>query len=49
MLDPGERNGSAIMVSSEPLSGDSGWETVPVNYLVRVEPDLSMTTERLAA
>jgi glutamine amidotransferase len=49
MLDPGEVNGSAIMVSSEPLSGDSGWEGVPVNHLIRIEPDLTMTTERVAA
>ncbi len=49
MLDPGEQNGSAIMVSSEPLSGDSGWETVPVNHLVRVEPNLAMITEPVAA
>ena len=49
MLDPGEVNGSAIMVSSEPLSGDGGWETVPVNHLVRVEPNLAMTTEPVAA
>jgi predicted glutamine amidotransferase len=45
MLDPGEVNGSAVMVSSEPLSGDSGWESVPVNYLVRIEPDLMLATE----
>ena len=44
-----ETNGSAIMVSSEPLSGDSGWETVPVNHLVRIEPNLTMTTEPMAA
>lgn len=49
MLDPGEQNGSAIMVSSEPLSGDSGWETVPVNHLVLVEPNLAMTPEPVAA
>jgi predicted glutamine amidotransferase len=49
MLDAGEANGSAIMISSEPLSGDGGWETVPVNHLVRVEPNLVMTTEPVAA
>jgi predicted glutamine amidotransferase len=49
MLDPGEQNGSAVMVSSEPLSGDSGWEAVPVNHLLRLEPDLTMATEPLAA
>lgn len=49
MLDPGEANGSAVMVSSEPLSGDTGWEPVPVNHLVRLEPNLAMNTEPLAA
>jgi glutamine amidotransferase len=49
MLDPGEANGSAIMISSEPLSGDGGWDSVPVNHLVRVEPNLVMTTEAVAA
>jgi predicted glutamine amidotransferase len=48
MLDPGERNGSAIMVSSEPLSGDSGWDSVPVNHLVRIEPNLTMSLEAVA-
>ena len=48
MLDPGEINGSAVMISSEPLSGDSGWETVPVNHLVRIEPNLNMATEPVA-
>ena len=49
MLDAGEVNGSAVMISSEPLSGDSGWETVPVNHLVRVEPNLVITIEPVAA
>jgi predicted glutamine amidotransferase len=49
MLDPGEANGSAVMVSSEPLSGDSGWDAVPVNHLVRIEPNLGMTVEAVAA
>ncbi len=37
------------MVSSEPLSGDSGWESVPLNHLVRIDPDLSMATEAVVA
>jgi predicted glutamine amidotransferase len=49
MLDPGELNGSALMISSEPLSGDSGWEAVPVNHMVLVEPNLSLSVEPLAA
>jgi ergothioneine biosynthesis protein EgtC len=49
MLDPGEQNGSAIMVSSEPLSGDSGWDSVPLNHLVRIEPNLTMTVDAIAA
>lgn len=49
MLDPGELNGSALMISSEPLSGDTGWEAVPVNHVVLIEPNLSMTVEPLAA
>ncbi|MCC7258321.1 MAG: class II glutamine amidotransferase [Gammaproteobacteria bacterium] len=49
MLDPGEANGSAVMISSEPLSGDNGWEAVPVNHLVRVEPNLNLATEPMAA
>lgn len=49
MLDPGELNGSALMISSEPLSGDMGWEAVPVNHVVLIEPNLSMTVEPLAA
>ena len=45
MLDPGEINGSALMISSEPISGDDGWAAVPVNHLVRVEPNLVTLTE----
>jgi ergothioneine biosynthesis protein EgtC len=49
MLDPGEQNGSAIMVSSEPLSSDSGWAAVPVNHLIRIEPNLTVIAEPVAA
>jgi len=49
MLNPGELNGSAVMVSSEPISGDTGWEPVPVNHLVRVEPNLVVATQAVSA
>lgn len=45
MLDPGEQNGSAVMVSSEPLSSDGGWGPVPVNHLIRIEPNLTLISE----
>jgi glutamine amidotransferase len=48
MLDPGDEARSAVMVSSEPLSTDGGWEAVPVNQLVHVEPDLRIRREALA-
>ncbi|MBM4197708.1 MAG: class II glutamine amidotransferase [Gammaproteobacteria bacterium] len=40
---------AAVMVSSEPLSGDSGWETVPVNHFARIEPNLGMAIEPIAS
>lgn len=36
MLDPGERE-KAVIISSEPLSKDDGWEPIPVNSMVLVE------------
>lgn len=45
MLDPGEQNGSALMVSSEPLGSDTGWAPVPINHLIRVEPNLALVSE----
>lgn len=35
MIDPGE-NEKAVIISSEPLSNDPGWETIPVNSMVVV-------------
>lgn len=49
MLDPDEANGSAVIASSEPLSSDSGWHAVPVNHLVRIEPNLTLITEPVLA
>jgi predicted glutamine amidotransferase len=45
MLDPGEQNGSAVMVSSEPLSSDTGWSPVAINHLIRIEPNLTLIGE----
>lgn len=44
MLQPGEGSG-AVIVSSEPLSEDEGWEKVPVNHLVLVDQDLKVDVE----
>jgi predicted glutamine amidotransferase len=49
MLDPGEQNGSALMVSSEPLSSDTGWAPVPINHLIRIEPNLALVSEAVGA
>lgn len=38
MLDPVDGQG-AVLVSSEPLSRDTGWEVVPANHLVLVGED----------
>ena len=35
----------AVIISSEPLSKDKGWEKVPVNHLVLVEKDLAVRIE----
>ncbi|MBL8760409.1 MAG: class II glutamine amidotransferase, partial [Phycisphaerae bacterium] len=42
MVDP-EKGQGAALVSSEPLSDDPGWQTVPVNHLVRIAADHSVT------
>ena len=39
---PADRSENAVLISSEPLSDDAGWERVPVNHLVSVEPDLQV-------
>ena len=44
MVDP-ESGREAVIVSSEPLSRDPGWTTVPHNHLVIVEEDRSVTVE----
>ncbi len=44
MLAP-EEGAGAVIVASEPLSGDDGWEPVPMQHLVLVEDDLAVTVE----
>lgn len=41
MLRPEDGQG-AVLVSSEPLSEDPGWQPIPVNYLVLISPDLTV-------
>ncbi|MEQ8474455.1 MAG: class II glutamine amidotransferase [Marinoscillum sp.] len=36
MIDPGDRE-KAVIISSEPLSSDPGWESIPVNSMVVVK------------
>jgi glutamine amidotransferase len=43
MVDP-EEGAGAVLVSSERLSEDPGWQTVPVGHLVTVGPDLHPAT-----
>ena len=47
MIEPEEGRG-AVIVASEPLSKDPGWEKVPENHLVRVDKDLSVEIVPLA-
>ena len=47
MIEPEEGSG-AVIVASEPLSNDPGWEKVPENHLVRVDEDLSVEVVPLA-
>ena len=47
MIEPDEGSG-AVIVASEPLSRDPGWDRVPANHLVRVDQDLSVEIVPLA-
>ena len=44
-MDAPNEPGGAVLVASEPLSDDPGWEAVPVNHLVRIETDRHVTIE----
>lgn len=39
MIEP-EAGSGAVIVASEPLSSDPGWQKVPENHLVRIDEDL---------
>lgn len=47
MVSPGAE-GRAVMITSERLSADAGWETVPVNHLVLVDREHGVTLEPYA-
>lgn len=47
MIEPNESPG-AVIVASEPLSKDPGWNKVPENHLVRIDEDLSVEIVPLA-
>jgi ergothioneine biosynthesis protein EgtC len=46
MVAPDE-HGAAVIVSSEPLSDDPGWQPVPRNHLVRIDADRRVEIEPL--
>ncbi len=46
MLEP-ETDGGAVLVSSERLSSDPGWEIIPRNHLVAIAEDRSVRLEPL--
>ncbi len=48
MLEPGDQTAAAI-VSSEPLSDESGWTAIPVNHLIRLEGSRVSEPELLLA
>ncbi len=41
MLDPAAGE-SSVLISSEPLSTDPGWELIPANHVVHISPDHSV-------
>jgi len=43
MISPTDGTGPTVIVSSEPLSTDAGWSEIPVNHLVLVGDDRSVT------
>lgn len=48
MIEP-EKGKGAILISSEPLSADPGWQKVPVNHLVMISEDREATVRAIAA
>lgn len=41
--------GEHIYLNAVVTDGDSGWDSVPLNHLVRIEPNITMTVEAIAA
>ncbi len=48
MVSP-EKGRGAVIISSEPLSDDAGWQAVPFNCLVMVNEDLTVSQRPIAA
>lgn len=46
-MKPRSEEARAVVVASEPLSDDAGWNPVPPNHLVVVDDQLSVTISRL--
>jgi len=46
MIDP-EGDMKAVLVSSEPLSKDKGWEPVPINHIVSISKDLKVEIKKM--
>jgi len=46
MIEP-EGSGGAVLVASEPLSGDPGWDAVPPNSLLIIDSDRSVRYQNL--
>ena len=46
MIDP-EEGMKAVLVSSEPLSKDEGWEPVPINNMILISKDLKVEIKKM--
>jgi len=44
-MQDADTSSRAVLVASEPLSDDSGWDEVPSNHLVRIDADHSVSIE----
>ena len=49
MVEPDAAGSGCVIVSSERLSDDAGWDRVPGNHLVVVAPDRTITMRAIAA
>ena len=48
MVSP-EKGRGAVIISSEPLSDDPGWQAIPFNHLVMVNEDLTVSQRPIAS